>query len=87
MRCAVTIGCDTRRAPAWKSWESSIPKHALLPFVLPPLTHCQVRDEQAEAQSVAVTVSAEEAEVAAQAARCKALKDDAAADLVGCAVI
>lgn len=54
---------------------------------LHPLMHCQVRDEQAEAQSVAATVSAEEAEVAAQAARCKALKDDAAADLVGCAVM
>lgn len=43
----------------------------------------QVRDEQAEAQSVASVVSAEEAEVAAQAAKCKALMDDAAADLVG----
>lgn len=42
----------------------------------------QVRDEQAEAQSVAAVVSAEEAEVAAQAAKCKALKDDALADLV-----
>lgn len=42
----------------------------------------QVRDEQAEAQAVAATVSAEEAEMAAQAAKCKALKDDAAADLV-----
>jgi hypothetical protein len=42
----------------------------------------QVRDEQAEAQAVAATVSAEEAEVAAQTAKCKALKDDATADLV-----
>lgn len=43
----------------------------------------QVRDEQAEAQSVASVVAAEEAEVAAKAAQCKALKDDAAAELVG----
>lgn len=52
------------------------------------LLHCypvcqQVRDEQAEAQSVAAAVSAEEAAVAAKAAQCKALKDDAAAELVG----
>lgn len=42
----------------------------------------KVREEQAEAQAVAAVVSAEEAEVAAQAAKCKALKDDALADLV-----
>jgi flagellar motility protein MotE (MotC chaperone) len=42
----------------------------------------QVRQEQEEAERVAAVVGAEEAEVAAKAAECQALKDDAAAELV-----
>jgi hypothetical protein len=42
----------------------------------------QVRSEQEEAERVAAVVGAEEAEVAAKAAECQALKDDAAAELV-----
>jgi hypothetical protein len=42
----------------------------------------QVRHEQEEAERVAAVVGAEEAEVAAKAAECQALKDDAAAELV-----
>jgi hypothetical protein len=41
-----------------------------------------VRHEQEEAERVAAVVGAEEAEVAAKAAECQALKDDAAAELV-----
>jgi hypothetical protein len=48
----------------------------------PNPTPLQVREEQAEAQSVATVIAAEEAEVAAKAATCKAFKDDAAAELV-----
>lgn len=57
------------------------PNHCMLSFHAVHVK--QVREEQAEAQSVATVVAAEEAEVAAKAAQCKALKDDAAAELVG----